>query len=417
MEKYVVMGGRPLSGKVRIGGSKNSVLALLPACLLTEEECILYDVPDLSDVHHMLQVLEILGAATDKKQRTISIDAARLQFQTVPDRLARSIRASNLILGPLLARLGQAWIPFPGGCSIGSRPMDQHLRGLRLMGAEITEKFGCIEARAKKLKGCEICLDFPSVGATENLMMAATLAQGVTVIQNAAREPEIVELQNFLNAMGARVRGGGSNSLRIEGVNRLRGAEHVLIPDRIETGTYMVMALATKGQIFLENVISEHLDSVIAKLREAGAVIREEEGGLWIGSPAKLKPVDCKTMPYPGFPTDMQAQLMALMTTVPGASIATETIFENRFQHVAELCRMGADIRVDGRTAVVQGVAALSGAYVEATDLRAGAALVTAAMMAEGASVIGNIHYIDRGYEHFEQKLTNLGAQIMRITG
>ncbi len=416
MEKYVVVGGRPLSGKVRIGGSKNSVLTLLPACLLAEDACNLYDVPNLSDVENMLQVLSTLGAAIKRNQNSLTIDAGGLQFETVPDRLARSMRASNLVLGPLLARLGHVRIPYPGGCLIGSRPMDQHIRGLRLMGAEFTDRYGCIEARAKKLKGAEICLDFPSVGATENLIMAASLAQGVTIIHNAAREPEIVELQNFLNAMGAKVKGAGSNTVRIEGVDKLSGAEQVVTPDRIEAGTYMVMALATKGQIFLENVIPEHLEAVTAKLREAGARIQEDNSGLWIGSPRRLKPVDLKTMPYPGFPTDMQAQVMALMTLVKGTSIATETIFENRFQHVAELCRMGANIRLEGRTAVVQGVESLSGAYVEATDLRAGAALVTAALMAEGASIIGNIHYIDRGYDQFEQKLANLGAQIMRIT-
>jgi UDP-N-acetylglucosamine 1-carboxyvinyltransferase len=416
IEKYVVVGGIPLSGKVRISGSKNSVLTLLPACLLTTEQCTLYDVPELSDVQNMSQVLDILGAAVQRSQRTLSVDANKLQFETVPDRLARSMRASNLVLGPLLARLGHARIPFPGGCSIGSRPMDQHLRGLRLMGASFTERFGCIEAQAKRLKGCDICLDFPSVGATENIMMAATLAKGTTLISNAAREPELVELQNFLNAMGAKVRGAGTNTIRIEGVSELGSAEQVLIPDRIEAGTFMTMAVATQGQVFIENVIPEHLEAVVAKLRETGAILEEEQNGIWIAAPKKLKPVDCKTMPYPGFPTDMQAQLMSLLAIAEGTSVATETIFENRFQHVDELCRMGADIKLEGRTAIIRGIKTLSGAYVEATDLRAGAALVTAALAAEGSTIIGNIQYIDRGYELFEQKLSKLGAQIIRIS-
>jgi UDP-N-acetylglucosamine 1-carboxyvinyltransferase len=401
---------------VRISGSKNCVLTLLPACLLTEEKCTIYDVPQLSDVDNMSQVLNILGANVERSRKTLTVDAKKLQFETVPDRLARSMRASNLVLGPLLARLGHARIPFPGGCCIGSRPMDQHLRGLRLMGAEFSERFGCIEAHTKGLKGCDICLDFPSVGATENLMMAATLAKGSTTIHNAAREPELVALQNFLNAMGAKVRGAGTNTIKIDGVEALGGAKQVLIPDRIEAGTYMVMALATQGQIFVENVIPEHLEAILAKLREAGASIEQEEQGIFISSPKKIKAVDCKTMPYPGFPTDMQAQFMALMTKAVGTSIATETIFENRFQHVNELCRMGADIRLEGRTAVIRGVRGLSGAYVEVTDLRAGAALVTAALAAEGSTIIGSIHYIDRGYEMFEQKLVGLGAQIMRFT-
>jgi len=416
IDKYVVVGGVPLKGKVRISGSKNSVLTLLPACLLTAEKCTIYDVPRLSDVENMSQVLNILGVEVERSDRTLTVDAKNLQFETVPDRLARSMRASNLVLGPMLARLGHVRIPYPGGCSIGSRPMDQHIRGLRLMGAEFTEKFGCIEAHTKGLRGCEICLDFPSVGATENLMMAAVLAKGVTTVHNAAREPEIVALQNFLNAMGAKVKGAGTNTVRIEGVKELSGARQVLIPDRIEAGTYMVMAMATKGQIFVENVIVEHMEAILAKLREAGAEIEENEQGVWIGAPEKIRAVDCKTMPYPGFPTDMQAQFVAMMTIAAGTSIATETIFENRFQHVNELCRMGADIRLEGRTAVIRGVKNLSGAYVEVTDLRAGAALVTAALAAEGSSVIGSIHYIDRGYEMFEQKLSNLGAQIMRFT-
>lgn len=306
---------------------------------------------------------------------------------------------------------------YPGGCSIGSRPMDQHLRGMKALGAQVIERHGYVEAKVLKLEGSEICLDFPSVGATENIMMAAAMAEGISTLRNAAREPEIVDLQNFLNSMGARIRGAGTDIIKIEGVKELGSTDHSIIPDRIEAGTFIIMAAITQGDILLQNVIPEHLEAVIAKVKESGVTILEEEGGLRVRCNSKIKSVDIKTMPYPGFPTDVQSQLMSLMTMSEGTSIFTETIFENRFKHVDELRRMGADIRVEGRVAIIKGVKRLSGAYVESSDLRAGAALVTAGLAAEGATVIGNILHVDRGYENFEQKLRNMGAQILRVNG
>jgi UDP-N-acetylglucosamine 1-carboxyvinyltransferase len=327
------------------------------------------------------------------------------------------MRASKLVMGPLLARFQYVKMAYPGGCSIGSRPMDQHLRGMKTLGAEIKEKHGFIEAKATRLVGSEICLDFPSVGATENILLAATLAEGVTVIRNAAREPEVVDLQNFLNQMGAKIKGAGTDVIRIEGVKKLNSVEYTIIPDRIEAGTFMVMGAITGGEILINNVIPEHIEAVISKLREAGVEINETDEGILVRGGKKRQGVDVKTMPFPGFPTDMQAQMMALMAVSEGTSIVTETIFENRFKHVDELRRMGADIKVEGRVAIIKGVKSLSGAYVETSDLRAGAALVTAGLVADGATVLDKVHLIDRGYENFEQKLRGLGAQILRVNG
>lgn len=417
MEKYVIIGGNRLSGTIRVGGGKNSVLTILPACLLSKGVCTIHDVPRLSDVYVMKDVLECLGAKVEFSDNTMTVDAVNVCTVELPDRLTRMMRASNLVMGPILSRFHHVKLAYPGGCSIGSRPMDQHLRGLKILGAQIKEKYGYIEAKSERLVGGEICLDFPSVGATENLMMTATLAKGVTTIRNAAREPEVVDLQNFLNMMGARVKGAGTDLIRIEGVKELGATEHTIIPDRIEAGTFMVIAAITKGDIFIKNIIPEHVEAVISKLRETGVEITGNEEGIRVRSTGRTRGVDSKTMPFPGFPTDMQAQVMALMAVSEGTSIITETIFENRFKHVDEFRRMGADIRVEGRVAIIKGVKNLSGAYVETSDLRAGAALVTAGLAAEGATVVDNINLIDRGYENFEQKLRSLGAQILRVNG
>ena len=417
MEKYVIFGGNRLCGTVRVGGGKNSVLTILPACLLSKGVCTIYDVPKLSDVNVMQEVLECLGAKVELSGSTMVVDASNVSTVELPDRLTRMMRASNLVMGPILSRFHHVKLAYPGGCSIGSRPMDQHLRGLKLLGAQIVEKHGYIEAKVDRLVGSEICLDFPSVGATENLMMAAALAEGVTTIRNTAREPEIVDLQNFLNTMGAKVKGAGTDVLKIEGVKELDSAEHTIIPDRIEAGTFMVIAAIAGGDVLIKNVIPEHIEAVISKLKEAGVEITEDEGGIRVRGKERPKGVDYKTMPFPGFPTDMQAQLMALMAVSEGTSIVTETIFENRFKHVDEFRRMGADIKVEGRVAIIKGVRNLSGAYVETSDLRAGAALVTAGLVAEGATVVDNINLIDRGYDDFDQKLRNLGAQILRVNG
>lgn len=417
MEKYVIVGGNRLSGEVRLSGGKNSVLTILPACLLSKGVCTIHDVPRLSDVFVMKEVLERLGAGVVLAGNTMIVDASQVNFTEVPEELSRMMRASNLVMGPLLARFNQVKLSYPGGCSIGSRPMDLHLRGMKALGAQVKEKYGYIEATAKNLKGCEICLDFPSVGATENIMMAASMAQGVTLIRNAAREPEIVDLQNFLNNMGAKIKGAGTDVIKILGRKDFGSVEHTINPDRIEACTFIAAAVITQGDVFIKNAIPEHVEAVIAKVKETGGEIIETDGGIRASGKKRLRSVDLKTMPFPGFPTDVQPQLMALMAVAEGTSIVTENIFENRFKHVDELRRMGADIRLEGRVAIVKGVRRLSGAYVEASDLRAGASLAVAGLVADGATVIGNIHHVDRGYENFEQKLRGLGAHIMRVNG
>jgi len=415
VEKYVIIGGNRLSGKVRLSGGKNAVLTILPACLMSKGVCTLYDVPRLSDVFVMIEVLERLGAKVEFYGNKMTVDASQIVSIEVSEHLTRMMRASNLVMGPILSRFREVKVAYPGGCSIGSRPMDQHLRGMKALGAHVTERYGYIEAQATKLAGAEICLDFPSVGATENLMMTATLADGVTILRNAAREPEIVDLQCFLNNMGARIKGAGTDVIKIDGVKELNSAEHSIIPDRVEAGTFIIIAALTKGDVVIENIIPEHLEAVIAKVREAGVEILELNNNLRVTCRKQIRGVDIKTMPFPGFPTDMQAQLMAMLAVSEGTGVITETIFENRYKHVDEFRRMGADIRVEGHVAIVKGVKKLSGAYVEASDLRAGAALVTAGLIAEGVSVIGNLQHIDRGYEGLESKLRDLGADIIRV--
>lgn len=414
--KIVVEGGHRLSGQVRVDGAKNAVLPILAASLLAEEPVMLHGVPALDDVFTIGQVLQSLGLNLELTPAgTVEVRPAdRLQPEALDD-MVRRMRASFLILGPLLARLGEASIALPGGCAIGSRPIDLHLKGLEALGASLDYEHGHIRMRASRLTGSRVYLDFPSVGATENILMAATMAEGTTFIENAAEEPEVVDLANFLSALGARVRGAGSKVIRIDGVRRLGGATHTVIPDRIEAGTYLTAAAMTGGDVWVPNALPEHLKPVMAKLREAGCdVVEEDAGGVRVRAKDRPRPVDIKTLPYPGFPTDMQAQLMALCTIADGTSIITETVFENRLMHADELKRMGACIQVQGHSAVVRGVPRLEGTAVTATDLRAGAALVLAGLAAEGRTEIGGLHHLDRGYVDLEGKLRALGAHIER---
>ncbi len=418
MEKLIIKGGHPLKGRVKISGAKNAVLPIIAATLLGQERpSVLDDVPALDDVETITAVLETLGvrASFDREQHRLTVDATVIGSTTAPYDLVRKMRASFLIMGPLLARCGQAKISLPGGCAIGTRPIDLHLKGFEALGAEIKIGHGFIEASAPEgLKGAKVYLDFPSVGATENIMMAASMAEGVTVLENPAQEPEIVDLANYLNVMGAKVRGAGTNVIKIEGMGKLMGRDYTIIPDRIEAGTYMVAAAMTRGDVYIENAISEHLKPVVAKLKEAGAVIEEDVEGIRVTCDRPTRAVDIKTMPYPGFPTDMQAQFMAMIAVSEGTGLVTETVFENRFMHVDELKRMGAHIKIDGRTSVVEGVPKLTGCQVKATDLRAGAAMVLAGLVAEGETQVGYIHHIDRGYDNLVAKLVGLGADIRR---
>lgn len=416
VEKIVITGGKELRGRVRISGAKNAAVTVLSAALMAKGEVILENVPRISDVCVLLDIIESLGAKVEwLEDEVVSIITPDQIGAATPYHLVKKLRASNLLLGSLLARTGTAEIALPGGCNIGSRPMDLHIKGMEALGAEVILEHGFIKAKADKLVGKKIYLDFPSVGATENIMMAAAIAKGHTVIENVAKEPEIVDLANFLNSMGAKIRGAGTDVIKIEGVSELYGTRYAIIPDRIEAGTFMVAAAATKGHVIIENVIPTHLEPIIAKLKEIGFEVTEEDDVITIQYTKKMKPVDIKTLPYPGFPTDMQSQMMALLTTVEGTSIITENVFENRLQVADELKRMGAKIKIEGRIAVVEGVEKLQGTQVMATDLRAGAALVIAALIGDGATEIANIHFIDRGYTNLEEKLSSLGADIKRI--
>ncbi|WP_292107605.1 UDP-N-acetylglucosamine 1-carboxyvinyltransferase [Megasphaera sp.] len=417
MEKLVIHGGKPLQGTVRVSGAKNAVLPIIVASMLGTTQSTLTEIPKLADVHTVCDVIASLGVHIEHPERdTLVIDAHELTSTTAPYDLVRRMRASFLVMGPLLARKGRAQISLPGGCSIGARPIDLHLKAFEAMGAVINLENGDIEATAPNgLKGAQIYLDFPSVGATENILMAASMADGKTVLENAAEEPEIVDLATYLNSMGANIRGAGTNVIRIEGVKELHGANHAVIPDRIEAGTFMVGAAMTQGNVFVENTISEHLKPLISKLKEVGAEVQEEIDGIRVIGHEPLRPADIKTLPYPGFPTDMQAQFMALTTICQGTSVVTETVFENRFMHVDEFKRMGAKIRIEGRSAIVEGVPRLKGASVNATDLRAGAALVLAGLVAEGETEVGYLYHIDRGYDNLVLKLQRLGADIVRV--
>jgi UDP-N-acetylglucosamine 1-carboxyvinyltransferase len=417
LEKLVIHGGKPLEGTVRVSGAKNAVLPIIVASMLGTTQSTLTEIPKLADVHTVCDVIASLGVHIEHPERdTLVIDAHELTSTTAPYDLVRRMRASFLVMGPLLARKGRAQISLPGGCSIGARPIDLHLKAFEAMGAVINLENGDIEATAPNgLKGAQIYLDFPSVGATENILMAASMAEGKTVLENAAEEPEIVDLATYLNSMGANIRGAGTNVIRIEGVKELHGANHAVIPDRIEAGTFMVGAAMTQGNVFVENAISEHLKPLISKLKEVGAEVQEEIDGIRVIGHAPLRPADIKTLPYPGFPTDMQAQFMALTTICQGTSVVTETVFENRFMHVDEFKRMGAKIRIEGRSAIVEGVPRLKGASVNATDLRAGAALVLAGLVADGETEVGYLYHIDRGYDNLVLKLQRLGADIVRV--
>ena len=420
MAKYIVEQSAPLRGDVTISGSKNAVLPILAATLLSDGVCEINDVPHLLDVDVMCGILRSLGSTVteDWESHTITVAPGEKTISEVPHELVKKMRASIFVMGPLLAKTGSATIALPGGCSIGNRPIDLHNKGLRLLGAKILTGDGIVEASVPdRLTGALVYLDFPSVGATENIMMAATLAKGTTTIENAAEEPEIVDLANFLNKMGAKIKGAGTDTIRIEGVDSLRGTRHAVIPDRIETGTFMIAAAITRGDILIKNSVPDHVRPVIAKLLECGATVNDEVDGLRVrGDLNELVATDIKTLPYPGFPTDMQALFMALLTTVDGTSAVIETVFENRFMHAAELSRMGANIRVEGRTALVPGNKhQLTGARVISTDLRAGAALVLAGLVAKGRTEVSEIYHIERGYEGFHDKLTALGAKIERV--
>ena len=419
MEKLIINGGNPLRGKVKISGAKNAVLPIIAATLLGQDQpSKLDEVPSLDDVHTISEVLEKLGIKVDfnEEKSTLWVDSSHIACCEAQYDLVRKMRASFLIMGPLLARCGKARISLPGGCAIGTRPIDLHLKGFEALGAEIQIGHGFIEASARQgLKGARIYLDFPSVGATENIIMAASMAEGQTILENPAQEPEIIDLANYLNVMGAKIRGAGTNVIKIDGVAKLTGRNYTIIPDRIEAGTYMVAAAMTRGDVYIANAISEHLKPVIAKLKEAGVTIDEDVDGIRVRCDKRTHAVDIKTMPYPGFPTDMQAQFMAMLAVSEGTGLVTETVFENRFMHVDELKRMGANIRIDGRTSVVEGVEKLTGCKVRATDLRAGAAMVLAGLVSEGETQVGYIHHIDRGYDNLVAKLIGLGADICRV--
>lgn len=415
--KIIIRGGKRLTGKVKISGAKNAALPLLAATILIPEEVTLTNLPSLLDIQTMFELLSILGANFNIMGEEAIINTSALNKYEAPYDLVCKMRASAVVMGPLLARFGKAIVPLPGGCNIGLRPINLHLEGLAKLGAEVAIERGCVKLSAKKLKGTEIYFDFPSVGATENLMMAACLATGETVINNAAKEPEIVELANFLNKAGAQISEAGTDTIKIVGVKELKNTTYRIIPDRIETGTYAIASAITKGDITFEGANFDHLHSVVTKLEEAGVIFEKKDSCMRVYAKKNFSAVDIKTMPYPGFPTDLQAQFMALMCVAEGISIIMEGIFENRFMHVGELCRMGADIKVDNHTAIVRGVKTLSGAQVNATDLRASASLILAGLVAKGETQISGIHHLDRGYEYMEEKLAKLGAQIKRISG
>ena len=412
MAKIIVRKSNPLNGSVRIDGAKNAVLPIIAATLLAKGKSVLREVPNLKDVHVISDLLRHLGAEVEYEGTTLTVDATNLTTYDAPYELVRKMRASFLVMGPLLARFNQTKISMPGGCAIGTRPIDLHLKGFKALGADVVMDHGFVEAKTDKLVGSKLYLDFPSVGATENIMMAAVLAEGTTIIENAAEEPEIVDLANFLNEMGADVKGAGTNTIRIKGVKELTATEHDVIPDRIEAATFMVAAAMTKGDITVENVILEHLKPVTAKLRGAGCEVIEMDKSIRVIGPEKLKAVDIKTLPHPGFPTDVQAQFMAMLTVSKGTGVVIETVFENRFMHVAEFNRMGANIKIEGRSAIVEGVEKLYGAKVNATDLRAGAALILCGLIAEGETEIGEIYHIQRGYVDIDKKITALGGNI-----
>lgn len=417
METFKIKGGTSLTGRVKISGSKNAAVAILPAAILTSEKVFLENLPDITDVRTMISILENLGVSIRRRGRNALELASPGLSKIVPSYdLVKKMRASYYFMGSLLARFGRAEVPIPGGCDLGPRPIDQHLKGFSALGAKINIEHGMIKLDAKKLVGARIYLDVVSIGATINLILAAVAAEGRTVLENVAKEPEIVDLANFLNAIGASIKGAGTDVIRIDGVNRFSGASHTVIPDRIEAGTFMLAAAATGGSVMVEDVIPKHLEAITAKLREIGAKVEVEPEKIKVEGVESLVPSDLKTFPYPGFPTDLQPPGMVLLTAAKGLSVITENVFDGRYNHVDELRRMGAHIKVEGRTALVEGGFGLSGAPVTAPDLRSGAALIVAALMADGESQVNEVEHVDRGYEDFEKKLIQLGASITRFS-
>lgn len=415
MERIVIAGGERLQGEIKVSGAKNAALPIICATLMADGESVLKDIPELRDIYHLKDIFESLGAQVSFKNNEMRVNPNTITTFEAPYELVRKLRASYYILGALLPKLGEARCALPGGCQIGNRPIDLHLKGFRALGAEVIMDHGTVEVRAEKLTGAKIYLDYPSVGATVNILLAATFAEGQTIIENAAREPEIVDLANYLNFAGAQIRGVGTDVIKVEGVSKLHGVEHRIIPDRIEAGTYMIASAITNGDVYVRNVLSEHLKPLIAKMKEMGVQVEEDIEGVRVWADSPLKGVDVKTLPHPGFPTDLQAQMMALLTQVNGPSLVIETVWENRFMHVDELKRMGADIKLDGRTALIKPTQ-LTGARVTATDLRAGAALILAGLVAQGNTEVSEIYHIERGYENIESKLRGIGAKISRAS-
>ncbi|SDH26592.1 UDP-N-acetylglucosamine 1-carboxyvinyltransferase [Halanaerobium congolense] len=415
MDKYIIQGLNPLKGEIKVGGSKNAALPIIAASLLADSEVVLEDIPRLRDVTNLCSIIEDMGAKVIRDKNRIEIDPRLVSKTEADHELARKLRASYYILGVMLAKSGHARTTLPGGCNIGNRPIDLHLKGFRALGAEVNLDHGVVDVKADNLTGAEIYLDYPSVGATINIMIAASRAEGKTIIENAAREPEIVDLANFLTVMGANIKGVGTDIIKIEGVNEMHGVEHRIIPDRIEAGTYMIASAITGGDVYIRNVLTEHVKPLIAKMHEMGIIVEEDIAGVKVKADGKLKAVDVKTLPYPGFPTDMQSQMMALLTQADETSLIIETVWENRFMHVDELKRMGADIKIDGHSALVK-PGCLTGAEVRATDLRAGAALILAGLAAEGQTEVKDIYHVERGYENIEERLKEVGASINKVS-
>ena len=416
MDQYVIKGGNPLVGEVEIGGAKNAALAILAAAIMTDETVLIENLPDVRDINVLLEAMQQIGAQTDRIDRhTVKINGSHIGDYSVDYEYIKKIRASYYLLGALLGKYKKAEVPLPGGCNIGSRPIDQHLKGFRAMGADVKIEYGSIMAEAKHLRGSHIYLDVVSVGATINIMMAASMAEGNTVIENAAKEPHVVDVANFLNSMGANIKGAGTDVIRIKGVEKLHSTEYSIIPDQIEAGTFMFAAAATRGDVTVKNVIPKHLEATTSKLLEIGCEIEELDDAVRVVCSKGLRSTNVKTLPYPGFPTDMQPQITATLALAKGSSIVTESIFENRFKYVDELARMGANIKVEGNTAIIDGVERYTGARVSSPDLRAGAALVIAGLAADGITIVDDIHYIERGYERFDEKLRSLGAEMEKV--
>ena len=417
MDQYIIKGGNPLVGEVEIAGAKNAALAILAAAIMTDDTVLIENLPDVRDINVLLEAIAEIGAKVDRINRsTVRINGSTIQDISVDYEYIKKIRASYYLLGALLGKYKKAEVPLPGGCNIGSRPIDQHLKGFRALGAKVDIINGAIVAKADQLHGSHIFLDMVSVGATINIMMAASMAPGRTIIENAAREPHVVDVANLLNCMGANIKGAGTDVIRIKGVEKLHGTEYSIIPDQIEAGTFMFAAAATRGDIMVKNVIPKHLEATTAKLEEIGCEVEEFDDAVRVVASKRLRRTHVKTLPYPGYPTDMQPQIAVTLALAQGTSIVTESIFENRFKYADELARMGANIKVEGNTAIIDGVEKLSGARVSAPDLRAGAALVIAGLAAEGITIVDDIVYIQRGYENFEQKLRSLGAEIERVS-